>query len=81
MKKPRGRPPKGPDYVERIRVTYRLHPDTLELLRSAARKMNLGLTAYVEHAVRNQCRVDGVTLKDRERRCALTRPSEVSTEG
>jgi hypothetical protein len=77
MKKPRGRPPKGPDYVERIRVTYRLHPDTLQQLQRAAKKTKLSLTAYVERAVVNQCAQDGVTLKKRLKKKELLGAGEL----
>jgi hypothetical protein len=46
-----GRPPKGSNYVERIRVTYRLRPEMVEAIKKNARQREISRTAYVELAV------------------------------
>jgi uncharacterized protein (DUF1778 family) len=57
----RGRPPKGEDYVERISVSYRLAPETVKVLRKAARKRKLSQTQYVEKTILEQAARDGIT--------------------
>ena len=56
----RGQPPKGEDYVERISVAYRFAPETVKVLKKAARKKKLNQTQYVESAILEQAVRDGI---------------------
>lgn len=58
----RGRPPKGEDYVERISVGYRFAPETVKVLKKAARKAKMNQTQYVEGAILERATKDGVDL-------------------
>jgi hypothetical protein len=54
-----GRPPKGSNYVERKRVTYRLRPEMVQAIKKAARRRKISQTAYVELAVEELLKTDG----------------------
>jgi hypothetical protein len=56
----RGRPRKTGDFVERVSVAYRFAPDTVKALKRGARKKKLSQTDYVESAVLDHLRKDGV---------------------
>jgi hypothetical protein len=56
----RGRPPKGADYVQRIRVTHRLPPELVKALKKTARRKRLSQTEYVELALQTQIEKDNV---------------------
>jgi hypothetical protein len=61
-----GRPPKGEKYVELVRVTYRLEPETVKALKKGARKKKLTQTEYVELAVRTLLIQDGIIQPKKE---------------
>jgi hypothetical protein len=46
-----GRPPKDANYVERIRVTYRLRPEMVQAIKKNAQRRKISQTAYVELAL------------------------------
>jgi hypothetical protein len=54
-----GRPPKGSNYVERRRVTYRLKPEMVQAIKKNARRRKISQTAYVELAVEELLATDG----------------------
>jgi hypothetical protein len=63
-----GRPPKGQDYIAKIRVTYRL-PDELQkgIKTAVRRKKARSANAYVEVALREKLAADGILKRDDER--------------
>ena len=58
-----GRPPKDLNYVERIRVTYRLRPEMVQAIKKAARRRKISQTAYVQLAVEQLLRTEHERLK------------------
>jgi hypothetical protein len=54
----RGRPRKGADYIERSRVNYRLEPDLVRAIKSAADRKGISQTAYVELVLRDRLEKD-----------------------
>ena len=62
-----GRPPKGSNYVEYKRVTYRLRPEMVQEIKKAARRRNITRTAYVELAVEQLLKTDGSSYRKDER--------------
>jgi predicted HicB family RNase H-like nuclease len=59
----RGRPPKGVDYIPRGRASYRFPPELLKKIKQAARLKKVSQNAYVEQALRNQLKADGIFIK------------------
>ena len=62
----RGRPPKGEDYVERISVGFRFAPETVKVLKKAARGKKMNQTQYVEGAILERAERDG-TIKPKKK--------------
>jgi uncharacterized protein (DUF1778 family) len=54
-----GRPPKNSRYVPRQRVNFRLYPELLTAIRTAAQEKQLTITDYVTMSVLAQLSRDG----------------------
>jgi hypothetical protein len=59
----KGRPPKGVDYIPRGRASYRFPPELLKKIKQGARLKKVSQNAYVEQALRNQLKADGIPIK------------------
>ena len=55
----RGRPPRNG--IARVAVTYRFTADTVKALQQGARKKKISQTAYVENAILDHLRRDGIS--------------------
>jgi hypothetical protein len=60
--RPRGRPPKGSDYVPRERGSYRFPPEILIAIERTAKRQKMSRNAYAEKAIRQQLAADGVRI-------------------
>jgi predicted HicB family RNase H-like nuclease len=57
-----GRPRKDADYTPRKRVTYRLAPELVRAIKSGARRKKMSQTAYVELALQQWIKSDGIQI-------------------
>jgi hypothetical protein len=56
----KGRPPKTGTLIKRATVAYRFAPETVKAIKRGARKKKLSQTDYVENAVLDHLRKDGI---------------------
>ena len=66
-----GRPPKESGYIARKRVTYRLQPGLVQAIKRGARRRKIGQTEYVELALQEWIKSDGIQMPASKMRCKL----------